>query len=163
MSINAIGGISLYEYYYQINKPKEEKKKSPLADEMAKYGLTPTKDESLNAILLNQAKRLSEKQSKEEENPESYSERPWADLMYQLNLEFNPNPDDDIDEIKEKLDELLMEADDEELNREINDLKSYVESLFIGYSQNHLSTDFNYDPLGSQLTGMSMINRINLP
>jgi len=42
MAINAISGLSLYEYYYSINNKKGSKKdESPLALEMKKYGLTP--------------------------------------------------------------------------------------------------------------------------
>ena len=58
MSINAISSVSLYEYYYQINKDKQEKKESPLADEMRKYGLVPTDNETLNVQLLQSAKNL---------------------------------------------------------------------------------------------------------
>ena len=69
MSINAIGSVSLYEYYYKINKDEQKKKESPLAREMREYGLTPTDNEALNVALLRRAQQLKaqeEIQNKEE-------------------------------------------------------------------------------------------------
>ena len=81
MSVNAIAGVSLYEYFYTINRSDDEKKKkSPLADEMRRYGLKATDDEALNAKMLQEAKRLEQvKNQPEVETPKS--QRPWAEKL----------------------------------------------------------------------------------
>ena len=161
MSINAIGSLSLYEYYYQINKDEEKKKESPLADEMRKYGLKPTDNESLNIALLNRA-RQAEQKEEQEASPASYADRPWADIMYQLNIQFNEDPKDDIKDIKDELQKLTFGMDDEELNKELKDLEDYVEKLYINYQSNNAGgLDFT-NTLTSQLNNLSMINQISL-
>ena len=159
MSINAISGLSIYEYYYRINR-EDDKKESPLADEMKEYGLTPTDNEVVNAALLRQAKALEE--SKQDSGTSSdipNSERPWADIMYQLNIPFNDDPQDDIIDIKRELNYLTNGMDDEELSKEITDLESYVENLYIDF-QNNYSTTFNTSTaLYSQLSNMALMNR----
>lgn len=159
MSINAISSVSLYEYYFTINKDKE--KKSPLADEMKKYGLTPTDNESVNIALLEQAKAKERVQNEEQskEQNESAADRPWADIMYQLNLPFNDNPLDDIQDIKDELKVLLADIKDEELESDITDLENYVEKLYINYSKNNVSSS---TLLTNQLNNLSLINKVNL-
>ena len=161
MSINAISSVSLYEYYYQINKEEKKKKNSPIAKEMREYGLVPTDDENLNIAMLRRAKELKgQEEQKQEEIP--YSDRPWADLMYQLNIPFNPNPKDDIDDIKEELIELTKDMDDEELNKEISDLESYVENLYLNFIQNYSNKIDNTFSLATELNNLSMLNRASL-
>jgi len=161
MSINAIGSVSLYEYYYKINKDEQEKKKSPLEREMREYGLTPTDNEALNIALLRRAQQLKSLEGQEKKEI-PYSERPWADIMYQLNIQFNPNPKDDIQDIKDELALLMKDVDDEELTKEIKDLESHVESLYISFQQNY-SKDFdNSLAISTQLNNLSMLNQVNL-
>jgi len=163
MSINAISSVSLYEYYYTINRDDEKKKKSPLADEMKKYGLTPTDNEAYNAMMLERAKML-ERQQQIQQNPQEIpnSERPWADIMYQLNISFNTDPKDDIEDIKEELDKLIKDVDDDELTKEVKDLKDYVEDLYINF-QNNYSGNINTSlTLTAQLNNLSMLNQVNL-
>ena len=161
MSINAISSVSLYEYYYRINKDEHEKKESPLADQMREYGLIPTEDEALNAILLKQAiaAQKAEQETSQEIPP---SQRPWADLMYQLNIQFNEDPKDDIEDIKEELALLTRGMNDEELNKEISDLESYVERLYLSYQQNNISRNSGALTINAQLNNLAMINQINL-
>ena len=161
MSINAINSISLYEYYYTIND-KNERKSSPLESEMKKFGLVPTENEQINIAMLQKA-REAEKMKKQETKKDetSHSERPWADIMYQLNISFNENPADDIVDIKEKLDFLLKGIEDEELEKEIKDLENYVERLYLDYDR--ISSGYNGTlTLTSQLNNLSMINRATL-
>ena len=161
MSINAISSVSLYEYYYTINDNKKHKS-SPLESEMKKYGLVPTENEQLNIAMLQRAKELEKsKNEKDSTNEAGYADRPWADIMYQLNISFNKNPSDDIVDIKEKLNFLLKGIEDEELEKEINDLENYVERLFIDYEKTNLRTA-NYQTLTSQLNNLSLINRATL-
>ena len=138
MSINAISSVSLYEYYYKINKDDQEKKKSPLEREMREYGLTPTDNEIINIQLLQKAKSLDGKEQEKKEV--SYSDRPWADLMYQLNITFNEDPKDDIEDIKDELALLVRDMNDDELNKEIRDLEDYVDRLYINFQQNQSSS-----------------------
>ena len=160
MSINAINSVSLYEYYYTINR-KEEKKESPLADEMRKYGLTPTDNEALNVSLLKKAKEQEEAKNSEEKSS-SYSDRPWADIMYQLDISFNKDPKDDIQDIKDEIRELTYGLKDEELTKDLEDLESYVENLYINYQSNN-SGGFDYsNTLTSQLNNLSRINQASL-
>ena len=161
MAINAITGISLYEYYYKINKEEEKKKESPLADEMRKYGLVPTDNEALNIALLKNAK---EQDKVENQQPQTIpnSDRPWADLMYQLNIQFNEDPKDDIEDIKEELSKLTLGIDDEELNQEINDLESYVEKLYLNFQANYLKDYSGATKINAQLNNLAIINQVNL-
>ncbi len=160
MSINAISSVSLYEYYYTINNNKEKDKKSPLADEMKRYGLTPTDDEVLNAAMLQRAKQAKEAQNSEaKENKESKTDRPWADIMYQLNLSFNDNPLDDIEDIKDELAKLLSDIKDDELEQEITDLEDYVEKLYITYTKNNVSSK---SLLTVQMNTMSNLNKVRM-
>lgn len=161
MSVNAIGSVSLYEYYYKINKDEQEKKESPLARQMKEYGLTPTDNEALNVALLQRAQRLKAAQEQEEKEI-PYSERPWADIMYQLNIQFNPNPKDDIQDIKDELALLLKDVDDEELNKEIKDLESHVESLYISFQQNYSKGYDNSISISNQLNNLSILNQASL-
>lgn len=160
MSINAISSVSLYEYYYKINKEEQKKKESPLADEMRKYGLVPTDNETLNIQLLQNAKNKTKEAQENKEIP--YSDRPWADLMYQLNIQFNEDPKDDIDDIKEELALLTRGMNDDELNKEIKDLENYVENLYINFQQNYSSSITKGVNFDAQLNHLAMINQVNL-
>lgn len=159
MSINAINSVSLYEYYYSINR-KEEKKESPLADEMRKYGLIPVEDETLNIAMLKRAKDLQNQQNIEKEDIPN-SQRPWADLMYQLNIPFNEDPKDDIQDIKDELASLMRGVDDEDLLTEVYDLEKSVENMYVRFKQNNQNSDFT-GAIGSQLYNFSMINQAKL-
>ena len=161
MTISAINSVSLYEYYYTINDTKK-RKSSPLEKEMRKYGLVPTDSEQTNIAMLNKAREL-EKARNEKEKPSqaSYSDRPWADIMYQLNISFNEDPADDIVDIKEKLNFLLKGIEDEELDTEINDLENYVERLYLDYDR--VSSGFSKSAtLTSQLNNLSLINKATM-
>ena len=85
------------------------------ADEMREYGLTPTDDEQLNIALLQRAKNIQKQNNNQQEDETSYSQRPWADLMYQLELSFNPDPKDDIQDIKDELAKLTKGVADDEV------------------------------------------------
>lgn len=161
MSINAINGISLYEYYYTINQQDKKKQSSPLASEMKEYGLTPTDNEALNISMLVAAKRAQENKNTEEKT-ENYSDRPWADLMYQLNISFNPDPKQDIEDIKEEVAKLASGFDDDELKQDVLDLEEYAQSLYLSYQSNNLSRMDGYQTLSSQLNNISMLNKVNL-
>ena len=161
MSINAINSVSLYEYYYTING-SSKRKSSPLANEMKKYGLVPTDNEQKNVMLLEQAKmREKAKNKKQSKETVSYSDRPWADIMYQLNISFNENPSDDIVDIREKLDFLLKGIEDEELEKEINDLENYVERLYVDFEKTN-SGSIRTTLLTSELNNLSLINRATM-
>ena len=164
MSINAISSVSLYEYYYQINNNEEKKKKpSPLEKEMREYGLAPTDNEALNISMLKQAKMLElSKQKEEAKESISYSDRPWADLMYQLNISFNENPQDDIQDIKDELTLLMKGVEDEELAKEINDLESYVEKLYLNFQSNNVGSIDRSNIINTQLNNLAMVNQIGL-
>ena len=129
---------------------------------MKKYGLTPTDDEQLNISMLQRAKNLQNINSQSEEEEIPYSERPWADLMYQLGLSFNPNPKDDIQDIKDELTKLTKGVTDDELNKEVKDLESYVENLYLKFTQNSSGTIDFTTPIGSQLNNLSVMNQVNL-
>lgn len=161
MSINAINGISLYEYYYTINRDTKKKKSSPIADEMKEYGLNPTDNEQLNIAMLENAKRLKSKEN-DEQKETSPTDRPWADLMYQLNLSFNADPKDDIQDIKDELSKLTKGVSDEELDSEIKDLKDYVEKLYLSFENNNSRTVDLSNTLTNQLNNISMLNQVNL-
>ena len=162
MSINAINSVSLYEYYYTINQEDKKKKSSPIAKEMKEYGLRPTDDEELNIAMLQRAKQLKAKGESKESQEVNPSDRPWADLMYQLGLSFNPDPKDDIQDIKDELSKLTKGVSDDELDSEVKDLENYVEDLYLKFVQNYQSSfDFS-TPLSTQLNNLSMLNQVNL-
>lgn len=161
MSISAISSVSLYEYYYKINKEKEKKKESPLADEMRKYGLVPTDNEALNVQLLKNAKEAKKQETQQnEEIP--HSQRPWADIMYQLNIQFNENPQDDIDDIKAELALLSKGMTDDELDKEIKDLENYIEKLYINFQQMHSPNISKTSSVNMHLNNLAMMNQISL-
>lgn len=162
MAINAIGSVSIYEYYYSINKKDEEKNTSPLAQEMKKYGLVPTENESLNMAMLQKAKNDSQNVQQGVSQVTPDYERPWADLMYQLNLSFNPDPKDDIQDIKDELKSLAIGIEDKELEDEISSLESYVEKLYLNFQQNY-DAGYSYSKtLTEELSNLSMLNQIRL-
>lgn len=160
MSINAISSVSLYEYYYKINKDDQENKKSPLEKEMREYVLTPTDNEIINIQLLQKAKSLDGKEQEKKEV--SYSDRPWADLMYQLNIAFNEDPKDDIEDIKDELALLVRDMNDDELNKEIRDLEDYVDRLYINFQQNQSSSFSKAISVDMQLNNLAMMNQAYL-
>jgi len=161
MSINAINSVSLYEYYYTIHDNKK-RKSSPLEKEMKEYGLVPTDNEQMNIAMLRQAKEVEKSRNEEKKSSQaSYSDRPWADIMYQLNISFNEKPSDDIVDIKEKLNFLLKGIEDEELEKEINDLENYVERLYLDYDKISSGIIKN-STLTSQLNNLSLINRATM-
>ena len=139
MSINAITSVSLWEYYYKINREDEKKQTSPLIEEMQKYGLKPTDSDELNIAMLNRAKYLQQNANESSKEIPNY-QRPWADLMYQLNLTFNEDAKDDIQDIKDELAKLLYGVSDNELEEEIKDLVGYVEDLYISFEKNYSTT-----------------------
>ena len=161
MSINAINSVSLYEYYYTIND-KKERKSSPLEGEMKKYGLVPTDNEQVNIAMLQKAREKEKiKNSENNKSEKNYSDRPWADIMYQLNISFNDDPADDIVDIKDKLAFLLKGIEDEELEKEINDLEDYVEKLYLDYDRVSSGVKLS-DMLSNQLNNFSIVNRATL-
>lgn len=154
MSISPVSSLSIYEYYYSLNR----KKASPINRELEKYGLKPTDNEALNISMLERAKaqeRANSAQSEEESLP---SERPWADLMNQLNIPFNEDPSDDIQDIKKELSKLLNGVSDEELETEVSDLVKYVESLFVDYQKLNLTSIDTSQSLTSQLNTIATYN-----
>ena len=163
MSINAISSVSLYEYFYKINnKDESSKKESPIAKELREYGLVPTDSESLNIAMLQKAKNAEKSQNSEGTSSEILkSDRPWADLMYQLNLEFNDDPYDDIQDIKEELSSLVAGLNDEELEKEVSDLRNYVETLYVDFQQNYSGSIDTSSLLTNQLNNLSLLNRAN--
>ncbi len=162
MSINAITSVSIYEYYYTINENSKKKQESILADEMKKYGLTPTDNESLNLAMLNRAKRSENQDNISSSQEVPKSQRPWADLMYQLGINFNDNPRDDIQDIKDELEKLTRGIDDDELNKEIDDLEKYVENLYLNFEQSYSTNIDSSTVLSAQLNSLSIINKANL-
>ena len=148
--------MSVYELYWN----PITKKKSPLADEMEKYGLKATDNEALNAQMLKNARAMN-KEDNSQNQEVSYSSRPWADLIYQLDLTFHTDPKDDIDEINDKLDELLSGInDDEELTNEIEDLRSYVSQLYVDYQSISSSSIDTSQSLTTQLNNIAVMNTL---
>lgn len=142
MSINSINSVSLYQYYYTINKKQKSKltgEKDPVEIEM-----------------------ISVSKDKKETKETSYQDRPWADLMYQLNISFNPDPKDDIADIKNALAHLIQGIDDEELTQEVEGLVDYVENLYLNYQKNSLGSIDMSATLGAQLNNLSILNQANL-
>ncbi len=154
MSISPISSLSIYEYYYSLNR----KKSSPINKELEKYGIKPSDNEALNISMLERAKaqeRANQAADKEDSSP---SERPWADLMNQLNIPFNENPSDDIQDIKIELNKLLNGVSDEELEEEVSDLVKYVESLFIDYESLNIKSIDTSESLTTQLNTIAAYN-----
>ncbi len=158
MSINAINSVSMYEYYYSIEKNDKKKKSSAIDKQMKELNLTPTDNEALNISLIKKAKI---NQKAEETKEEDKTKRPWKDLMYQLNLDFNDNPIDDIKDIKKELKELIIGIEDEELNKEVSDLENYVENLYLSYSKNSLNSLNNLGSFTIELNNLALINKVN--
>lgn len=159
MSINAIG--SLYEYYYAINRQSAAKKNSPIEKEMREYGLVPTDNDTLNIALLKKAKNM-EQANNTSSSEASKSDRPWASLMYQLNIPFNDDPKDDIEDIKDELAILTRGMDDEELLGDLKDLEDYVDKLYINFSQNSSGSINSSLSLSNELNNLALLNRASL-
>lgn len=154
MFIGAIKSLSIYEYYYSLNSRavslEREEKEKKITPSSSKTEKTANSDE---ARSTNNASASSEK-------TENYQNRPWADIMYQLNISFNKDPKDDITSIKNKLMELYKGIDDEELKNELEDLKHSVESSYSSYV-NSQSVDGNA-MISNHLNNMSIINKSSL-
>ena len=160
MSINAISSVSIYEYFYKINE--NNKKKSPIEKELKEYGIKPTDSEELNIALLKQAKSLENTQNNQTSQEVPYSQRPWADVMYQLNLPFNENPRDDIQDIIKELSQLTKGVNDSELEQDVKDLEDHVKSLYLSFEQSYLSNTTTINTLDSQLGQLALMNQVNL-
>lgn len=154
MSISPVSSLSIYEYYYSLNR----KKASPVAKELEEYGLKATDNDALNIAMLQRAKAQERTNASGEEQSESYSDRPWADLMNQLNITFNENPADDIEDIKKELSKLLRGVSDEELETEISDLVDYVEDLYVDFRNLNLNSIDTSQSLTTQLNTMATYN-----
>lgn len=142
MSINAIGSVSLYEYYYTINKKEDTSKTDSVIDDK-------------------EAKKAQEKIETDNKDDKTQTispkDRPWADLIYQLGLSFNDDPKQDIVDIKTELNNLVLGLDDKELQSEVQDLISYVDKMYHNFESSFTS---NSDSLSTQLSMMSLINQI---
>ena len=149
MSINAISSVSLYEYYYKINKyegtPKELKNKD----------IKPINDEAESA----KSKNVQKTSEENKEVSEQKENRPWADIMEQLGLSFNRDPKDDIIAIKYALDKLVKDIDDTELLADIKDLDDYIKSMYIAYHNNDYDSSKVSFSLSRELEGISAINK----
>ena len=79
--------------------------------------------------------------------------------MSQLNIPFNDNPADDIQDIKRELQDLISGvAEDKELQAEVDELISYVQDLYVDFKNINLTT-FNTDStLTSQLNAIATYN-----
>ena len=82
--------------------------------------------------------------------------------MYQLNLSFNPDPEDDIQDIKDELAKLTVGVSDDELDQEVRDLENYVEKLYLDFKNNNSRSIDLSGILTNQLSNMSMLNQVNL-
>ena len=163
MSINAISSVSLYEYYYTINSKDKNKKTSEIAEEMKKYGLTPTDNEQRNIELLEKAKKAKEDEKTDDKEKDiPYSKRPWADLMYQLGISFNSDPKDDIKDIKNKLSELVFGMTDTELINEVKDLQYYVERVYKNFMNGSLGSIRSANVIAGELNNLSVQNQVKL-
>ena len=146
MSVNAISGISLYEYYYKINNEDNKRKKALALERASENNPQVTKKEEDNS------------QSPKEILP---SERPWADLMYQLNISFNEDPKDDIADIKKELAKLTVGLTDKELDSEVKDLENYVDKLYLNFQKIN-EGGFSTTTLTDQLKNLSIQNQAML-
>ena len=77
--------------------------------------------------------------------------------MYQLNIPFNKNPKDDIEDIKKELKQLTIGISDEELESEVKNLEEYVEKLYLSFERN---SEKGF--LDVQLQNLYMLNMVNL-
>lgn len=141
MSINAISSVSLYEFYYRINRPSRKDVSSVSEDETTKKEVEEEKEE--------------EKDSREI----PADERPWADIMHQLNLAFHANPKDDIVAIEHELVMLSSGIQDEELKNEIDELISETKTM---YSEFDLLQTGQINKLDNELKNLSTLNKVNL-
>ena len=112
--------------------------------------------------MLQKAKNAEKNQNSSGTSSEILkSDRPWADLMYQLNLEFNDDPYDDIQDIKAELSSLVAGLNDDELEKEVSDLRNYVENLYVDFQQNYSGSIDTSSLLTNQLNNLSLLNRAN--
>lgn len=147
MSVNAINNLSLYEYYYKINNNNKSKKSA----------VEKINEDNIRENIQN----VKENNTQTQEI--SKQDRPWADVMYQLNLTFNEDAKDDIQDIKVELDKLLKQADnDEELSKDIKDLENYVQNLYIDYKNTTAGTVNLNNSFTDELNAMSMMNKVQM-
>lgn len=149
MSINAISSVSLYEYYYKINKSEETQKEPKNTD------IKPIGDEAENTVNKN---AQIEPEDKKEVSGQEQS-RPWADIMDQLGLSFNIDPKDDVKAIKSALNNLTKDIDDAELLADIKDLDDYVKTMYITYYNNDYDSSKVSSSLSQELESISAINK----
>lgn len=147
MSISAINGISLYEYYYKINNRNKKKENLAVEDEPQQNPNIVKEDEN--------------------KNPQSTdippTARPWADIMYQLNISFNEDPKDDIKAIKRKLASLTAGLADKELDSEVKDLENHIDKLYVEFKQiSHNGVNSSPTALVDELMTLSIQNQARL-
>ena len=149
MSINAISSVSLYEYYYKINKSEETPKEPKNTD------IKPIGDEAENTV--NKNAQIEPEDKKEVSGQEQ--NRPWADIMDQLGLSFKIDPKDDVKAIKSALNNLTKDIDDAELLADIKDLDDYVKTMYITYYNNDYDSSKVSSSLSKELESISAINK----
>ena len=75
----------------------------------------------------------------QKQQEEDYTKRPWADLMYQFNLSFNPDPKDDIEDITISFD--LFDNTKNLVSTLENTLKTF--SIYVDSdATSHLTSDY---------------------
>ena len=159
MSVNAISSVSLYTYYYQINKTDEQEEESKTAKELKKLGITPTDSESKNVALLKEAQKAQEEDAQNQKTVNS-NERPWANILEQLDITPNSNPKDDIKDIKYALNRLYNGLEDEELMNDINNLVEYVENMYTTYYNNDYDSSSVITSISKEVEGLSAVKGI---
>ena len=119
----------MYEYYFSINNDTKVKKEEEKNNDKA-----PQKPQDIPP-----------------------SERPWADLMYQLGLTFSKDAKDDITRIQVALKELEKEINDDEASKEIDEIIKSVDNLYTQFINPNTTTTKSHN-LANELETISYVN-----
>jgi len=130
MSVYPIQGINYFNYsvaaYYG-----SDSQNAAFKNLLQQYGIEASGNKEYDTKLLQIAMALETQEAEEEAaTTESRADRPWADLMWQLGLTLNEDPNQDYDDIIAELDRRISSVTSDEERAELEELKAYADELF---------------------------------
>lgn len=154
MSVYPVQGINIFNYgasYYYGSDGETAAFKATLKQ----YGIEPSGNKEYDTKLLQIAMAAQNQDETETSSTQNKADRPWAELMWQLGLTLNDDPQQDYDDLIYEIDQRISATDDEQARGDLEDLKDYVDELF------YQSPSVTSSPIQDAFAGMNMVAAMN--